>query len=54
MPEWMRDHPAQQQREQKAAREAQRRERLRAARAKLAQGRGAFGARVQAGVCSQF
>ena len=46
LPDWMRDHSAQQAAEQHAQREAQRAERLKKAKLKLASGQGAFNAPV--------
>ncbi|BDA42655.1 ATP-dependent DNA helicase DDX11 [Coccomyxa sp. Obi] len=43
LPDWMRDHTAQQQHEQQAQREAQRAERLQKAKLKLSKSRGVFG-----------
>lgn len=44
LPDWMRDHSAEQHSEQRARREAQRAERLQKAKLKLQKNRGAFGA----------
>lgn len=44
LPEWMRDHSAEQQSEQQAQREALRAQRLQKAKLKLSKSRGVFGA----------